>query len=163
MKFVVKVGLAVVFSFYLLVLTKLILIKYLSIQEIISHFTFTYEGMWNKHNFIPFKTIGYYLFFANDINFSIRVENLIGNIVGFAPFGFMFPLLFAKFHGFKKVAIATFCLSLTFETLQLIFKFGSFDVDDLILNTIGGMLGYIPIKLASLYMNNRKLKRTFVR
>ena len=146
-----------VLCFYLLILTKLILFKYFTIQDIIKHFTFSYErNFWIGNNFIPFKTITYYLFLANDINFNIRVENLTGNIIGFVPFGFILPLLTSKFHSFKKVTMATFYLSLTFELLQLIFKFGSFDVDDLILNTLGGMIGYIPIKLVSMYINRRQ-------
>lgn len=157
MKIVIRLGLTIVLCFYLLVLTKLILFKYLPIQEIIRHFTFSYDGyFWNSHNFIPFKTITYYLFLAKDINFDIRVKNLTGNIIGFVPFGFILPLLSSKFHSFKKVTVASFCLSLTFELLQLIFRFGSFDVDDLILNTLGGMIGYIPIKLVSLYINHRR-------
>jgi glycopeptide antibiotics resistance protein len=47
----------------------------------------------------------------------------------------------------SRVTLATFFLSLTFELIQLIFEFGSFDVDDLILNTIGGIIGYFPIKI----------------
>ena len=86
-------------------------------------------------NFIPFKTIIYYLFLA-DINLNIRVENLVGNMIGFSPFGFILPLFSKKFRSFKRVVIATICLSLTFELIQLVFKFGSFDVDDLILNTL---------------------------
>lgn len=148
MKMVMKVGLTIALCTYLFVLSKFILFKHFSIPDIISHFTFSYDGYyWNNHNFIPFKTITYYLFFANDINFNIRVENLTGNIVGFVPFGFILPLLLNRFRSFKKMTLATFCLSLTFELLQLIFRFGSFDVDDLILNTVGGMIGYIPVKL----------------
>lgn len=163
MKIVMKLGLTIALCFYLLILSKLILFKYLTIPDIIGHFTFSYEGpYWNSHNFIPFKTITYYLFLANDINFNIRVENLTGNIIGFVPFGFILPLLSSKFHSFKKVAIATFCLSMTFELHQLIFRFGSFDVDDLILNTIGGMIGYIPIKLARMYIKHRRGKQKSV-
>lgn len=157
MKIVMKVGLTIALCFYLLILSKLILFKYLTIPDIISHFTFSYDGYyWNSHNFIPFKTITYYLFLANDINFKIRVENLTGNVIGFIPFGFILPLMLNKFHGFKKIGIATFCLSLTFELLQLVFNFGSFDVDDLILNTLGGMIGYLPIKLVGMYINHRR-------
>ena len=157
MKIVMKLGLTIALCFYLLILSKLILFKYLTIPDIIGHFTFSYEGAyWNSHNFIPFKTITYYLFLANDINFNIRVENLTGNIIGFVPFGLIL-LLSSKFHSFKKVTIATFCLKMTFELLQLIFRFGSFDVlTYLILNTIGGMIGYIPIKLASMYLKQRR-------
>ncbi|MDQ7862227.1 VanZ family protein [Peribacillus frigoritolerans] len=43
--------------------------------------------------------------------------------------------------------IATFCLSFTYEILQLLFELGSFDTDDWILNTLGGVIGYLPIKL----------------
>ncbi|MFJ5624812.1 VanZ family protein [Peribacillus loiseleuriae] len=154
MKIIMKVGLTITLCFYLLVLSKLILFKYLIIPDIISHFTFSYDGyFWNRHNFIPFKTITYYLFLANDINFNIRVENLTGNIIGFVPFGFILPLLSSKFHSIKEVTVATFSLSLTFELLQLIFRFGSFDIDDLILNTLGGMIGYIPIKLVNIYIH----------
>ncbi|WP_309484822.1 VanZ family protein [Bacillus aquiflavi] len=101
---------------------------------------------------MPFKTITYYLFLA-DINLNIRIENIVGNVIGFAPFGLMLPLLSKKFRRLKVVLLATFCLSLTFEIVQLVFHFGSFDVDDLILNTLGGVLGYIPTKL---FMNSRK-------
>ncbi|GIN57909.1 VanZ family protein [Lederbergia ruris] len=157
MKIVMKVGLTIALCFYLLVLSKLILFKYLSIPDIIGHFTFSSDGpYWNSHNFIPFKTIAYYLFLANDINVSIRVENVIGNIIGFVPFGFILPLLSSKFRSLKKVTVATFCLSLAFELIQLIFRFGSFDVDDLILNTLGGIIGYWPIKFVSTLMNYKR-------
>lgn len=157
MKIVMKIGLAMALCFYLLILSKLILFKYLTIPDIINHFTFNFnDSYWNRHNFVPFTTITYYLFLANDINFNIRVHNLAGNIIGFVPFGMILPLLSNKFHSFIKVTLATFCLSLTFELLQLIFRFGSFDVDDLILNTLGGMIGYIPIKLVSMYISHRR-------
>ncbi len=145
MRLFVKVGLILVFCFYLLLLVKQVLFKY---PDAVSHFTLSYHGPYDdRHNFIPFKTIIYYLFLA-DINFNIRVDNLFGNVMGFFPFGFVLPLLSKRFLRMNKVAAATFGLSLTFELLQLIFKIGSFDVDDLILNTLGGLLGYLSIHLA---------------
>jgi glycopeptide antibiotics resistance protein len=158
MRLFIKVILVVVLFLYLLVISKIILFKFLTIPDIINHFTFRYDGhFWNSHNFIPFKTIIFYLFLA-DINLNIRIENLAGNIIGFSPFGFILPLLSKRFRMFKKVMIATFCLSLTFELIQFIFKFGSFDVDDLILNTMGGMLGYIPIHVVLLFNKYQKQK-----
>ncbi|MBS4192765.1 VanZ family protein [Bacillus sp. FJAT-49705] len=156
MKIFVKVGLTLLLCLYLIILSKLILFKYLPMQEIINHFTFSYSApYWNSHNFIPFKTIIFYLFLA-DININIRVDNLIGNIIGFIPFGFILPLLSKRLLSFKKITISTFCLSLTFELLQLLFHFGSFDVDDLILNTLGGVLGYLPIKLIYSFINYKQ-------
>ncbi|MGM0846647.1 MAG: VanZ family protein [Bacillota bacterium] len=147
MKMLIKAGAVTTLIVYLMILSKLILFKYMPVTEIIRHFTFQTEGtFWNQHNFIPFKTIIYYLFLA-DINLNIRIENLVGNIIGFAPLGFLLPLISIRFHNLKSVSLASLCLSLAFEVTQFVFKFGSFDVDDAILNTLGGILGYLPIKL----------------
>ena len=52
-----------------------------------------------------------------------------------------------------------FELSLLVELLQLVFKVGSFDVDDLLLNTIGGLLGYLVYKgLIDLWKRYEKAK-----
>lgn len=159
MRFFIKAVIFVAFIFYILVLSKLILFKYLTIPDIINHFTFNFDDLYlNSHNFIPFNTIIYYLFLAN-INFNIRVENLVGNIVGFVPFGFMLPLLSKRFHSFKNMAIITFCLSLVFELVQFIFRFGSFDVDDLILNTLGGVIGYVVIYVFFIFIKYIKQKK----
>ncbi|WP_040205380.1 VanZ family protein [Neobacillus jeddahensis] len=156
MKIIYKLVLTIVLVVYLAILSKLILFKYIPLTEIIQHFNFTYsEYHWRSNNFIPFKTIYFYLYLA-DINLSIRIENLVGNIIGFAPFGFILPLLSKKFQSISTVMCASFCLSLTFEILQLLFEFGSFDVDDLILNTFGGLIGYIPIKFFSLFIHLKR-------
>ncbi|MDP1419534.1 VanZ family protein [Peribacillus simplex] len=130
-----------------IILTILILFKTFSITEINNHISFSFNARyWGSHNFIPFKTIFHYLFLA-DVNTSIRIENIVGNIIGFVPFGLMLPLLSKRFSQFKSILIATFCFSFTYEILQLLFELGSFDTDDLILYTLGGIIGYLPIKL----------------
>ncbi|MEW5553486.1 VanZ family protein [Peribacillus frigoritolerans] len=163
MKILIKVTLTLVLCIYLAILTKLILFKYLPLSEVINHFDFSFnEYHWRSSNVVPFKTIIFYLFLA-DINFNMRIENLVGNIIGFVPFGFILPLLSKKFLTFKPFIIATFSLSFTYEILQLLFEFGSFDVDDLILNTLGGVFGYLPIKLIYLIVNsNNKHKNNKV-
>jgi len=155
----IKTILIILFSFYLMILTQNILFKYTPLLQVISHFDFSFsrENWWRFNNFIPFKTIIFYLFLA-DINLNIRVNNLAGNIIGFIPFGFILPLLLKKYFNLKSILKATFTLSLTYEILQLIFGLGSFDVDDLILNTIGGGLGYLGLRLIkSIYdLRNKK-------
>lgn len=152
----------VIFSasiFYIMLLSKYILLKWLTIPEFINHITFSFGDIyWRSHNFIPFKTIIYYLFLS-DISLGIRIENLVGNIIGFIPFGFMLPLFSKKFFSFKNVTMMTFCLSFVFELFQLISHFGSFDVDDLILNTLGGMIGYSLIYGLFKMMNYLKTKQ----
>lgn len=152
MRFLVKLLLTLLFVLYLAVLTKLILFKYIPITEItnFSNFGF-YAHRWNGSNLIPFKTIQLY-WNAENLNLNIRIENLVGNIIGFVPFGFILPMLLNRFQKLIAVLIATCYLSFVYEGLQFLTGFGSFDVDDLILNTFGGILGYIAYKIALLVM-----------
>ncbi|ASV66942.1 MULTISPECIES: VanZ family protein [Cytobacillus] len=134
----------VVFVIYILLLTKFILFKYpYSYSSILNNFIGNNPYFsWYNHNFIPFKTITEYLKLSNEISLSIRFDNLFGNLIGFLPFGFLMPLLFQRFYRLKKVTTATFTLSLFYELCQLFFSMGNFDVDDLLLNTFGGIIGY---------------------
>ncbi|MBH9968516.1 VanZ family protein [Bacillus enclensis] len=71
------------------------------------------------------------------------------------------PLLLKRFRSFKKVVLASLCLSLTFELTQLLFNFGSFDVDDLTLNTFGGILGYTPFHTLTSYKYHKKKSKVY--
>ena len=68
--------------------------------------------------------------------------NLFGNVIIFMPFGFFMPMA-SKYRSLFSTVFYSFGLSLCVETFQLVTKVGSFDVDDLLLNTIGGLAGYI--------------------
>lgn len=98
-----------------------------------------------RGNFIPFKTI-----FINiqSLWWWHDLSNLVGNIVVFIPFGMFLVLLFKK-KGMSFIGVLALSLSasLFLECLQVVFSLGIFDVDDLILNTSGGLLGYGTIKL----------------
>lgn len=98
-----------------------------------------------RGNFIPLKTI-----FINIQSLSgwHDLSNFVGNIGAFIPFG-MFLVLLSKNKGMSFIGILarSMGLSLCLECLQVVFSLGIFDVDDLILNTSGGLLGYCAIKL----------------
>ena len=70
------------------------------------------------------------------------IVNLVGNVLIFVPFGFFKALGSEKRNFFVTVIDGAF-LSLVVEVFQFISKVGRFDVDDLILNTSGVILGYI--------------------
>ncbi len=70
------------------------------------------------------------------------ILNLTGNFAMFIPTGIMVPLIYRKFNTFGKVTLFGFLLSLAIEILQLPFAVRASDVDDLILNTAGCMVGY---------------------
>ncbi len=69
-------------------------------------------------------------------------SNLVGNVLIFLPFGFFLPMA-SKFRSFIAAVSYSFLLSLLIECIQLVTKIGSFDVDDLFLNTLGGAIGYV--------------------
>ena len=91
----------------------------------------------------------YLLFFAESYGRAEGLEeyryvatNLVGNVIGFLPFGAILPVLRRSVCSFWKVTLLSFEFSALIEVTQLITKVGCFDVDDIILNTLGGMLGY---------------------
>lgn len=68
--------------------------------------------------------------------------NIIGNIAMFIPGGIILPVLYKKLDRFWKVTAAGALISLCIELLQLPFRTRATDIDDLILNTLGAMIGY---------------------
>lgn len=89
-------------------------------------------------NLVPFKTILPFL----KIGGRAMVINIIGNILAFVPIGLLFPLLEGKVSSIKNIISASFILSFIVELLQFLFALRVADVDDLILNVAGGVLGY---------------------
>ena len=79
--------------------------------------------------------------------------NLIGNTAMFIPLGIVWPAVFKKLNTHGKVILAGFGVSLTIEVLQLPFFGRSTDIDDLILNTLGFLIGY------GIYLLVRKLRK----
>lgn len=71
------------------------------------------------------------------------ILNFAGNVIAFIPFGYLLPKIVKKKLGLFYTVLFSFEFSLLVELTQLISRTGSFDVDDLILNTLGGLIGYI--------------------
>ena len=71
------------------------------------------------------------------------ILNFAGNVIAFIPFGYLLPKIVKKKLGLFYTVLFSFEFSLLVELTQLISRTGSFDVDDLLLNTLGGLIGYI--------------------
>ncbi len=95
-----------------------------------------------RYNLVPFKEIGRFIKYYHQLGFTAVMLNIVGNVVAFVPFGFGLPLITENKTKLLKVTVFSFALSLTIELMQLITRVGSCDVDDLLLNTLGGVLGY---------------------
>ena len=86
-------------------------------------------------NLIPFQ------------DFSARnMEGMVLNAIMFAPLGFLLPAYFERYRHWGRTLAAGFLASLTVELIQL-FTFRATDVDDLIMNTLGTLVGFLLAKL----------------
>lgn len=95
------------------------------------------------YNLEPLAEIKRYINYSREIGSFNVIINLIGNVACFMPFGFVLPILSNRQRNILKVTFLSFLCSVTVEFIQLVSKLGSCDIDDVILNTTGGFLGYI--------------------
>ena len=72
----------------------------------------------------------------------IELRNIVLNIILFMPFGILLPAIFPKIYKFIYITTFGFLISLTIETLQLVFNRGVFSLEDIMYNTLGAILGY---------------------
>lgn len=100
-----------------------------------------------SYNLVPFLEMKRFWNNRKIIGSFAVFINLAGNVLAFVPFGFFLPVLNGHTRGVFRMALFTFEFSLLVETIQLVSKVGSFDVDDLMLNTLGGILGYVIFAL----------------
>ena len=82
-----------------------------------------------RYNLVPFKEIKRFVNHFWQLGLTAVLANIAGNVVAFMPFGFCLPLIADHRIKFFGCMLYTFGLSL--------------DVDDLMLNTLGGVLGYL--------------------
>lgn len=102
-------------------------------------------------NFIPFISIIDIM--QNSVSPFVALKQIAGNILMCVPFGFYAPLLFQRIKSVIRIVIYGILFGLCIELSQLIigvgigFFYRSLDVDDIILNTIGVILGYAFLTL----------------
>lgn len=95
------------------------------------------------YNLIPFLEIKRFVIHYEVLGIQAVLLNIVGNVAAFMPFGFFLPIFSRRCRYFFNTVFYTFELSLAVELIQLVTKVGSFDVDDLILNTFGGAMGFV--------------------
>lgn len=111
-------------------------------------------------NLIPFKTISVYLF--GDKGLLIAGINLIGNILLLMPVGFIVPFVYRNVS-WRVISVIAAGAGFLIEGIQVALRLGIFDIDDVILNGLGVLVGYWFI--CGLYrvfgsMSSRKIKLT---
>ncbi len=100
-----------------------------------------------RYNLKPFSEITRYIRHYNTIGTWHFMLNIIGNVVAFVPFGLFMPILTKSYRHFITSFLGGTLFSLCIETIQLVFKVGSFDIDDIMLNVCGIIIGFLLFHL----------------
>ena len=117
----------------------------------------TYTERNYQYNLIPFHEIRRFLIYRRQLGTAAVALNLVGNVMAFVPFGLFLPILVKRVQSLGKTLLLGFDFSLLVEIVQLFSKVGSFDVDDVILNTLGVCIGYVLFGLLRvLHLHKKK-------
>jgi glycopeptide antibiotics resistance protein len=113
-------------------------------------------------NLVPFQTISGYIgsVFSGDVSLGVIRENLLGNIALFVPMGLLAPAIWPRFRRLWKAVLFGMLFSAGIELAQLAFSllgmlYRTTDVDDVILNTSGALMGYGLYALIRLMIPSR--------
>lgn len=117
-------------------------------SHIITLFVFSYyiigvltmTGIGKLHPFSPRLVL-----IPSEDLIKVTIDTIL-NVILFMPLGFFLPLLYKEYKTIGKVTLAGFILSLSIELVQL-FGRGATDINDLITNVIGTIIGYAIYKL----------------
>ena len=120
----------------------------------------TYSERTYHYNLVPFKEIGRFIRYHKRLGNGTVLLNIVGNVAAFVPFGIFLPVFSTRCRKFWFTAYYSFELSLLVELLQLVAKVGSFDVDDLLLNTLGGIIGFFVYWLGKRILWGNKGEKT---
>ena len=97
-----------------------------------------------NYNFIPFRTLQQYVGLLAKKEYALHAFiNLFGNILMFVPPGYLLPKIWKSCRKFGTTFWIMLISILAVEVLQYISGLGSMDVDDLILNLLGVIMGYL--------------------
>lgn len=148
-----------IFFLYLLIVLKVIIFKYplWQLREIAAGWEkdVILEGL-DTANFTLFKTIRMYIDYSYKLN---SFENLVGNVVAFIPFGFLLPYVQPGSRRFFVLLLNAFLFVLGIEVFQLFSAFGAFDVDDILLNCVGAVMGWVAYVEWEAFWAKRKVRQ----
>lgn len=143
---------------YLIGLVNFVIVKYFGniqivIDRVTSNKALKAEGYWNLQ-LIPFTTI------TSSIDSYIRVGivpsslNFIANIVVFIPMGYLIPHVVRR-PSFLKTVVYSLASILSIEIIQFLTYLGAADIDDVLLNLVGCVMGYAVYVIFRAFLNKQ--------
>jgi glycopeptide antibiotics resistance protein len=135
-KLIIPLGLLVL---YCVLLIEVLVLKSLPLIRV-GHMMFNFGGTQDgPANLIPLKTLVFYLSGRN--GFLIAAINILGNIIALVPLGLLMPFVFSNMN-WKKTILLAIITGILIETTQVIMHIGIFDIDDVLLNGVGVIIGF---------------------
>lgn len=134
-----RVIISIIFVLYILLLMKILFLSRVSIYELFDNGRVMHRSL----NLVPFYSINGYM--SGTIE-GFSFGNVVGNFLIFMPLGVYLPLFMKD----KRVSTNLFIIFMTtvlVEVLQWTFGIGAADIDDVILNFAGGLIGILGYKL----------------
>ena len=128
-------------------------VLYIMYAFLLFHIVTTTDFISYSNNFIPFKEILRY-----KLTSPLFYRNVIGNIVVFVPFGYLITDSIYMLTKKSKMYMSLVYIFITSTSIEIIQMFigRSFDIDDIILNTLGGLIGILIYKLIHLITRRKK-------
>lgn len=108
------------------------------------------------YNLVLFKEIRRFITQWRKVGLWAAALNIAGNVIAFMPFGCFMAYLLRPRDRWYVITLLSFLLSVSVEALQLFTRSGCFDVDDLFLNTAGGLCGYLVYQIACFLHRKRQ-------
>ncbi len=152
-------------STFILIAYCAILIKVMVFKDIptirIGSLMLNFAGTNAAHapNFVPFKTILPYL--LGHKGWIIAGVNLVGNIALLVPIGLLAPFVYRSTTWKASLALGV-AAGLCIEVMQTVLRVGIFDIDDVILNALGVMIGYTAFALLAQWIRSRNYKKVTI-
>lgn len=105
-------------------------------------FNLTFDISSKSFNFIPFKDTIELIFDVIKNGFESRLVMIIGNLLLLVPLSFFLPRIFIKLKFLPKFCLISLLSAITIESVQLFLGNGVFDIDDIILNSLGAIFSF---------------------
>lgn len=108
-----------------------------------------YGGLYSeaRYNLTPFNEILRFIKYRGQLGMKAVMLNVVGNCIAFVPCGMLMAAISSGRRNSLYMVLSGFMVSFVIECTQLVFRVGSFDVDDLILNTLGTAIGVLIVRL----------------
>ncbi|MBB3125551.1 glycopeptide antibiotics resistance protein [Paenibacillus rhizosphaerae] len=146
-----------VFICYILFLCKLLLLSRVSLFDLFN----SQRTVERSINLIPLHSIKEYIFSNSATIKNFAFANVVGNIVIFIPLG-TYLSLFKNNKRVIPILLFIFIASLFIEIIQGLLGMGASDIDDIILNGLGGIAGVLGYRFVLFILRDKKKVRTAI-